>query len=273
MELSNYKKEGTPCPSGMRSVCHARRARPARPPPQRPGSAPGSPGPPQRPGKGGGQSSGATVRKQHPTGGDRAGRWARRNDGRPCIAWQESLPAGWFVFCLADFFSSSSFGVVLFLKLRGLQSRRASTPASCSGPDNRARGEPAVPAALRRSAQDYRSTSAAPAARLQRGSAESSGTAACPRFPEQTSPGSSPGPPCARWLPALVPLQRTRTALASPALTRAEGICPGSEGSRPFRPRGVPRVQLPRPARWSRGLGKAGKAPMDVARFAKPRCY
>lgn len=193
---------------------------------------------------------------------------------RPPVYRLAGEPACWLVcFCLADFFSSSSFGVVLFLKLRGLQSRRASTPASCSGPDNRARGEPAVPAALRRSAQDYRSTSAAPAARLQRGSAESSGTAACPRFPEQTSPGSSPGPPCARWLPALVPLQRTRTALASPALTRAEEICPGSEGSRPFRPRGVPRVQLPRPARWSRGLGKAGKAPMDVARSAKPRCY
>lgn len=119
MELSNYKKEGTPCPSGMRSVCHARRARPARPPPQRPGSAPGSPGPPQRPGKGGGQSSGATVRKQHPTGGDRAGRWARRNDGRPCIAWQESLPAGWFVFCLADFFFFFFFWGCVVFKIEG----------------------------------------------------------------------------------------------------------------------------------------------------------
>lgn len=209
MKLNYFKKEGTAGPSGTRSVCHARRAPPARPgPAAAPGrSAPGWSGPPQRPRKGGGEGCGAAVRgaaspRRGPgragtgPGDGPAATTGAGKAGRLNIAWQESLPAGWprLVFCLVGFFSLLFWGFVVF-KIEGFTvtafhhssvllrpgqqgTREASGPRRAPLPLHKAHGSTSTEAA-----------------------AGSSGTSACPRLPKQTFPGSSPHPPpapCAR---------------------------------------------------------------------------
>lgn len=199
-------------------------------------------------------------------------RWAR---GEPA-AWvspgrRACLLAG-LGFCFAWLgFVSSYFGILLFLKSRGLQSRCPTTPASCSGPDSRGHGEPAAP-----SPRHNAHGSTRPKLRLL--SAGSSGTVSCPRLPERSSPGSSPrrrerrvcaaDRACARCgqraqlsLPAGSPRRRDLPPLRGFPVAAALA--------------GVPRAQLLPPARWS-PFGKRRRGAYGCcSRSAKPRsvCY
>lgn len=117
--------------------------------PRRPGprsSARASTAPGQRRRRGLRGSSGE-QQPQEGTGPGRAmgtpqprARWS--DTGGLSNAWQGE-PARWLAsvcVLLAWGYFSSSFWVLLFLKLRGLQSRHPTTPASCSGPESGTRG-------------------------------------------------------------------------------------------------------------------------------------
>lgn len=175
-------------------------------------AAPRRPGPAAPPGRGlarastatrkdGGEGCGAAVRgaaspRRGPgragtgPGDGPAATTGAGEAGRLNIAWQESLPAGWprFVFCLVGVFPLLFWGFVVF-KIEGFTvtafrhcsvllrpgqqgTREASGPRRAPSPLPKAHGRTSTEVA-----------------------AGSSGTAACPRLPRQTSPGSSPQPP------------------------------------------------------------------------------
>lgn len=230
-------------------------------------------------GKGGGEGYGAAVRGAAPPGEGPGRAGARPGDGpaaatgareagRLSIPRQESLPAGWprFVFCLVEAFFLFFWGFVVFL-IEGVygpgvpplqhpaQARTTEDAGSQWSPPR------SFPPAQRARQDQHRSCGGV--------SAGGGGTAACPRLPEQTAPGSSPHPPrvpCVPCLTALVPAAENEDGFLFPRAHPRRGDLPRLGGFPvPLARRGVPGAQLLRPARWSRGLGKGGEATTDVA--------